>query len=88
MDDLIFATVDGKEIGKLGTVSELELTADKDTYDDYMKRVLSYAPVEIQGEFESGIDIMRLILPQGLYNGYVLKRDDYLSPKNGWINHG
>ena len=83
MDDLIFATVDGKEIGKLETISELELTVEESDAERFFDKT----PIEIQGKWESGTDIMRFILPQGLYNGYVLKRDGYLSPQNGWISN-
>ena len=78
-DELYFGDADGNIIGKLGSISEVELTSD----DCDEKMLLDSTEMTFEGEFTT--DPMRAFLPQGLYNGYVLKRDGYLSPKNGWI---
>lgn len=78
-DEIYFGDADGNIIGKLGSISEVELTSD----DCDEKMLLGSTEMTFEGEFTA--DPMRAFLPQGLYNGYVLKRDGYLSPKNGWI---
>lgn len=78
-DELYFGDADGNIIGKLGNISEAELTSDD--CDD--KMFLGSTEMTFEGEFTA--DPMRAFLPQGLYNGYVLKRDGFLSPKNGWV---
>lgn len=75
---ICFGTLDGKEIGRLGTISEAELMSDESGLK------ISDKPVEMECKFE--FDPFRAFLPQGLYNAYVLRRDGYLSPKNGWMN--
>lgn len=74
--ELYFGDADGNIIGKLGSISEAELTSDDEKF-------LDSTEMTFEGEFTT--DPMRAFLPQGLYNGYVLKRDGYLSPKNGWV---
>lgn len=76
-DELYFGDADGNIIGKLGSISEVELTSDDE------KMLLDSTEMTFEGEFTA--DPFRAFLPQGLYNGYVLKRDGYLSPKNGWV---
>lgn len=79
MDKLVFGTVDGEVIGKLGSVNEIELTVDKNE----SSKLFTDKTYEINGEFTC--DPFRAFLPQGMYNAYVLKRDGYLSPENGWF---
>lgn len=79
-DEVYFGDADGNIIGKLGSISEVELTVD----DDCGEKMFS-EPTEMTFEGKFTADPFRAFLPQGLYNGYVLKRDGYLSPKNGWI---
>ena len=79
MNDVIFGTADGKEIGKLGFVSDLDLTVDDNDYST----LLNSEPIEMTAEIDG--DILRAVMTQGMYNGYVLKRDGYLNPDNGWF---
>ena len=78
-DEVYFGDADENIIGKLRSISEVELTSD----DCDVKMLLDSTEMTFEGKF--AVDPMRAFLPQGLYNGYVLKRDGYLSPKNGWI---
>ena len=73
-----FGDENGNIIGKLGEVSEVELTCE-----DTEPVKLNTEPIEIEAKWDC--DPMRAFLPQGMYNAYVLKRDGYLSPKNGWF---
>lgn len=75
--EVCFGDADGNIIGKLGSISEAELTSDDE------KMFLGSTEMTFEGRFT--VDPFRAFLPQGLYNGYVLKRDGYLSPKNGWV---
>lgn len=74
-----FGTEDGQIIGKLGEVTELELTCE-----DTEPLKFDNSAIEIPVEFDKDL-LLRTILPQGEYNAYVLKRDGYLNPKNGWF---
>ena len=76
--EICFGTIDGKELGKLGEVSELDLTCEDSEPFNFDSK-----PIEIPVKFDN--DPYRAFLPQGMYNAYVLKRDGYLSPKNGWF---
>lgn len=79
MDKLVFETIDGEIIGKLGSVNELELTVDEnESYKLFTDKTY-------EASLEFTCDPFRAFLPQGMYNGYVLKRDGYLSPENGWF---
>ena len=78
-DEVYFGDADGNIIGKLRSIREVELTSD----DCDVKMLLDSTEMTFEGKF--AVDPFRAFLPQGLYNGYVLKRDGYLSPKNGWI---
>lgn len=78
-DKLIFGTVDGKVIGKLGSVNEIELTVD----ESESRKLFTDKTYEASVKFNC--DPFRAFLPQGMYNAYVLKRDGYLSPDNGWF---
>lgn len=71
-----FGTIDGKEIGQLTTISESELISDKEPLK------FSKEPITMEGKIEG--DLLRAVLPQGEYNSYVMHRDGYLNPTNGW----
>lgn len=73
-----FGDENGNIIGKLGEVSEVELTCE-----DTEPLKFDNKSIEIPVKFDN--DPYRAFLPQGMYNAYVLKRDGYLSPKNGWF---
>ena len=86
MSKVFFGTLDGKEIGSLDTISEIELTSES-TDDRRLTEVLTE-----EMTFSCQIDDMEQFEKQvvcggdrGRYNGYVLQRDGYLSPKNGWM---
>lgn len=80
--DKIYVQSDDGRIQPLGEISEMELTALDDSTD--YKSFLDCEPIEISCDF-GNTDILRAVLSQGEYNAYVLKRDGYLSPENGWI---
>ena len=80
--DKIYIQDESGNIQALGELTELDLTPLED--DDSVIMPINCEPIEI----ECGIQgyILRAILQQGKYNAYVLKRDGYLSPKNGRVN--
>lgn len=79
MDKLVFGTADGEVIDKLGSVNESELTVNEDESRNF------FTDKTYEASMEFTCDPFRAFLPQGMYNAYVLKRDGYLSPKNGWF---
>ena len=89
MGKIFFGTLDGKEIGSLDTISEVELTAENEKSDFLSRHSESF---ECEMKLESvncgAKDPYRFLASgcdQGRYNGMTLKEDGYLSPKNGWI---
>ena len=89
----LYFSIDGKEFGKLGEILEVELTAEKEPEADVGKNF--YNSKEFSCEFQMSEteteNMMKYIVyggDRGRYNGYVLHRDGYLSPKNAWIRKG
>ena len=90
LTDVLFSTLDGKEIGRLGHIEECELTAEPEPDDDVKLRYFSDKglTMTIPIEAESVKNIEKYIIcggDRGRYNGYRLKRDGYLSPENAWM---
>lgn len=71
---------------ELGHIEEAELTTDSDEGEP-LDHYFDSEPIELTAEFENPSDLEKLVcgFDKGLYNGHVLKRDGYLSPKNGWL---
>ena len=62
-------------------ISEAELTTETDEDTRYLGDT-----AEFTGTFSTEMDekdILRLLLPRGMANARILKRDGYLSPENG-----
>lgn len=88
MNEIYFGTADGWQ--KLGSITEVKLTSDEETEEELKKRFLSSGSIEFSGtlDTESTERIAKHIVfggDRGRYNGYILKRDGYLSPENAWI---
>ena len=71
----------------LGTISEIELTAETIEDDEIKQRFFDSKPIEITVTIDgkSADRLERAILGQSAYNAKRLKKDGYLSPENGWI---
>lgn len=87
MQEIYVGTADGWQ--KLDSITEVELTPDEETEEELKKRFLSSGSIEFSGtlDTESTERIAKHIVfggDRGRYNGYILKRDGYLSPENGW----
>ena len=79
MSKIYFGSYDGKPVGEL---KEVNLDDVEPTESD----VGSTHTMEFTADAEIDTDmLMRAVLGQSMYNAMVLKRDGYLSPKNGWI---
>ncbi len=83
--------MNGNELKKLGTVEEIELTTEEENMFE-KERYAIWDSSEFSCEFqinpESVKDIRKHIVyggDRGRYNGYVLRRDGYLSPENAWF---
>lgn len=66
----------------LGEVTEADLTCgydEQEEYKHYYDKESTYE-FEFKGDFD---EFYRAVLGKGYYNAMVLKRDGYLSPKNG-----
>lgn len=80
MSKIFFASYDGKPVGELKEI-DLEANVEPTELD-----VGSTGTIEFTADANIDTDmLMRAVLGQGMYNAMVLKRDGYLSPKNGWI---
>lgn len=91
MGDIYFGTYDGKEVHKLGYISDIEL-ASEESVDDVKRRFLDdrieFSGCELQLKHKDGLDPWKYLASggnRGVYNGLVLKEEGYLSSKNGWI---
>ena len=71
----------------LGTISEIELTAETIEDNEIKQRFFDSKPIEITATIDekSADRLERAILGQSAYNAKRLKEDGYLSPENGWI---
>ena len=88
MQEIYYGTADGWQ--KLDSITEVELTPDEETEEELKKRFLSPDSIEFSGtlDTERTERIAKQIVfggDRGRYNGYILKRDGYLSPENAWI---
>jgi hypothetical protein len=89
-DGILFSTTDGKELGRLDDISEIQLECPED-YSEKEKRYLKgYSQTfECTGDSESFVEFTKQVIfggNRGRYNAYVLRRDGYLSPENGWLD--
>lgn len=72
----IYYQAENGEYKALNEVKDVDLTVDDDS-----EILISPEPVEITAE-TAEFDLS-VIIPQGYRNAEILKRDGYLSPKNG-----
>ena len=90
MGKVYFGTTDGKILGTLGEIKEIELTSEEPEIDEVFKMASESfeCRCELKVEGHENLDPGRFLLSggdKGLYNGMTLKEDGYLSPENGWF---
>lgn len=68
---------------EIGEVKDIDLTCD----EAECERLFNPEPIELKGEIQGDMEdlLNRIVLGQGRYNAMRLKKDGFLSPKNGWI---
>lgn len=77
----IYCSVDGK-VGKLGYISDIELTPEEEEIADRLSVEESFSFSIPESDKDR---LVRSILGQSSYNSMKLRQDGYLSPENGWF---
>lgn len=88
MGKVYFGTPDGKMLGTIGEIKDIDLTPEESGIDDMFKGGSESFECEIEIKAKGGLDPFKYLMSggdKGRYNGMVLKEDGYLSPENGWI---
>lgn len=80
MSKIYFASYDGKPVREL---KEIDLESNIESNVEPTKLDVG-STIEFTADMDTD-KLMRAVLGQSMYNAMVLKRDGYLSPKNGWI---
>lgn len=89
--DIVFYSDDGQEVLRIDNVAPCNLNYEPPSDEDKI-RARFYKDTEMS--FEAKFDepslenFNKYVIyggDRGRYNGWILKRDGYLSPENGWI---
>lgn len=86
MKDIKYAQFyENERLDAVGSISDIEcIEVDEEEF----MRLYNSKPVELSCTIENQDELLKLAFggDRGLYNGYVLNRDGYLSPENGWMD--
>ena len=81
---ILFGTADGKELAPLGSIDEVELSAEE-IPSGIATEDMSFS---FELDSESTEKLEKYIIfggNRGRYNGYRLRNDGYLNQKNAWM---
>lgn len=90
MSKLFFGSLDGRQLHPFNTIPEIDIVNSSVDPDENTMKFLNNESISFSLTFEeeSVQNIMKHIVyggDRGRYNGYVLRRDGYLSPDNAWM---